>query len=138
MGTVIKFPRKGTFTNNSAPAKAATTAATPASPPVIKRRLSIGAKLKLLAVLFLKGVWTSVWFTLICLWPFLRIIVGIDLVFQGIRTLAYWNTPNVHAGWTFLLHFTAFVALTSLVAVFRPAAFRDVPPMHLPAKKKAS
>jgi hypothetical protein len=43
--------------------------------------------------------------------------------------------PNVYAGWTFLLHFAVFTALTYLVAVHRPRGFRDLTPQVLAAKK---
>lgn len=136
MGTVINFPTRGKGSNVSTPARPVPAPA-PAPAPAAKRRLTVGAKLKLLAVLLLKGVWASVWFAVVCLWPILQFVMGIDLLFQAIRTLAYWNTPNVHAGWTFLLHFAVFSALASFVVVFVPPGFRDKPPMH-ETRKKAS
>jgi Uncharacterized KleE stable inheritance protein len=136
MGIVINFPTKGDAEKASAVAQPARATAGPAPAPYLKteRTRSIGFKVKAMSLLLLKGVWASVWLVLVCTWPIARWIAGIDLCFQLIRTAYFWNTPNVYAGWTFLLHFAVFTAWTCLVGVHRPAGFRDLPPV-LAAKK---
>jgi hypothetical protein len=54
------------------------------------------------------------------MWPLLRWIVAYEVLWQLLRMLWYWNTPGVHAGWTFLLHFALLTALTYFVAVYEP------------------
>jgi hypothetical protein len=137
MGTVIDFPTKKDAANTSAVRQPAPAIAgrAPAPPLKSRRTNSAGFKIKAISRSLLKGLWASVWLVLVCLWPLARWIAGIDLCFQLIRTAYYWNAPNVHGGWTFLLHFGSFAALTYLVAVHRPAGFRDMAPMGVAAEK---
>jgi Uncharacterized KleE stable inheritance protein len=137
MGILIDFPTKKHAANTSAVTQPAPAIAGRVPPPPLKtqRTNSAGFKIKAMLLSLLKGLWASVWLVLVCLWPLARWIVGIDLCFQLIRTVYYWNTPDVHGGWTFLLHFTSFAALTYLVAVHRPAGFRDLAPMGVSAEK---
>jgi Uncharacterized KleE stable inheritance protein len=136
MGIVINFPSKGATAKGSAVAQPARATAGPALAPSLKtaRTRSIGFNVKAVSLVLLKGIWASVWLVLACLWLMGRWLAGIDLCFQLIRTAYFWNTPNVYAGWTFLLHFAVFTAWTYLVAVHTPAAFRDLPRV-LAAKK---
>jgi Uncharacterized KleE stable inheritance protein len=136
MGIVINFPTKGCAAKSSAVAQPVRATARPAPAPSLKteRTHSTGFKVKAISLLLLKGVWASVWLVLACLWLMGRWLAGIDLCFQLIRTAYFWNTPNVYAGWTFLLHFAVFTFWTYLVGVYRPAGFRDLPPV-LAAKK---
>jgi hypothetical protein len=138
MGTVIKFPTKRDAAKSAALALPAREIAAPPPAPFLKaeRTYSIGFKVKAIPILLLKGIWASVWLVLVSAWPMVRWIAGIDLCFQLIRTAYFWNTPNVYAGWTFLLHFAVFSALTYLVGVHRPAGFRDLAPVR-PAASKA-
>jgi hypothetical protein len=138
MGIVIDFPTKRDATKDSAVPLPARSIAGPVPAPslAIKRTTSTGFKVKTTSLALLKSLWASVWLVLVCLWPLVRWIVGIDLSFQAIRTAYYWNTPNVYeAGGIFLLHFVSFTALTYLVAIHRPAGFRDLAPLSLGAKK---
>lgn len=64
----------------------------------------------------LKGLWVVT----VLLWPFLKWIVALDCVFQLLRTAYYWDTPGVHAGWTFMLHFAVLTALTYFASVYKP------------------
>jgi len=43
-----------------------------------------------------------------------------DVMWQFIRMLCLWNTQGMHVEVTFLLHFSAFNALTYFVGVYRP------------------
>ncbi|MCU7927542.1 MAG: protein kleE [Candidatus Thiodiazotropha sp. (ex Dulcina madagascariensis)] len=62
------------------------------------------------------GLVQFVWIVLMLLWPFLRMVVLIDVAFQFFRMFYHWNTPGVHAGWTFLLHFAVLTVLTYVMA----------------------
>ena len=59
-------------------------------------------------------------FVVALVWPLLKWVVAIDVTWQFARMLYFWQTPGVHAGWTFLAHFAVLVALTYLVGVDRP------------------
>lgn len=61
-----------------------------------------------------------VWIITALLWPVLRWVVAIEAFLQMLRTMYYWNTPGMHAGWTFALHFAVLVALTYFVSVYKP------------------
>jgi len=81
------------------PTEAPAQAATPANDPAL-----------------LKGIWVVT----VLLWPFLKWIIALDCVYQVVRMMYHWNTPGVFAGFTFLLHFGAFVALTYFVSLYKP------------------
>lgn len=68
----------------------------------------------------LAGIVKTVWVVTVLVWPFLRWIVALDVMFQFVRMLWHWHTPGVHAGWTFLLHFVVLTALTYFVSVYKP------------------
>lgn len=72
---------------------------------------------------FFSGLGKVVWIAVVLLSPVLEKILSIDVFFQFIRVLYYWNTPSVHAGWTFLLHFGVLTALTCYVAFCQPKGF---------------
>jgi hypothetical protein len=137
MGIVIDFPTKRDAAKTSAVTQPAPAIAGVASAPSLKtqRTNSSGFTIKAISLSLLKSLWASIWVVLVCLWPLVRWLAGIDLCFQLIRTAYYWNNPSVYAGWTFLLHFASFTALTYLVAVHRPTGFRDLAPMGLAGKK---
>ena len=62
----------------------------------------------------------AAWIMTALLWPVGRWIGGLDVAWQFFRMLWYWDTPGVHAGWTFLLHFGVMAALTYFVGVYTP------------------
>ena len=66
--------------------------------------------------LLIKGIWVVT----VLIWPILKWVVSIDCVFKLIRAIYYWDTPGVHAGWTFMLHFGVLSALTYFVSVYQP------------------
>jgi hypothetical protein len=66
----------------------------------------------------------GVWVVIVLLWPLLQWIVSLDVLYQLLRTLYYWRTPGVYAGWTLVMHFTALTALTYFVSVYRPQGYR--------------
>lgn len=66
------------------------------------------------------AVLRGLWVVTVLLWPFLKWIVALDCVFQLLRTVYYWDTSGVHAGWTFMLHFAVLTALTYFVSVYKP------------------
>src|ERR1700740_1007308 len=131
MGILIEFPTKRDAAKTSAAAQP--TPAIARAPPArclkTQRTNPAHFKIKDVSLSLIKILWASIWVVLVCLWPLVRWLAGIDLSFQLIRTAYYWNSPSVYAGWTFLLHFASFTALTYLVAVHRPAGVRDLAPM---------
>jgi hypothetical protein len=60
------------------------------------------------------------WIVAVLVWPMLRWIVALDVVFQFLRMLWHWHTPGIHAGWIFLLHFGVLTALTYFVSLYKP------------------
>ena len=64
-------------------------------------------------------VW-FVWVATALVWPVLKRVLSIEVFFQFIRMIYYWDARGVHASWTFLLHFTALVAITWFVTVYKP------------------
>ena len=72
---------------------------------------------------FLTGLFGAVWLITVLLSPLLQWVLKYDVVFQLIRMLYYWNTPGMHAGWTFLLHFGAMTGLFCYVAFGKPKGF---------------
>lgn len=61
-----------------------------------------------------------IWVAVVLVWPVLKWIVSIEVFFQVVRTFYYWNNPEVHAGWTFLAHFSVLLILIYFVSVFKP------------------
>jgi hypothetical protein len=61
-----------------------------------------------------------VWICTVVVWPFLKWVISIDCVFKLIRMLYYWHTPGVHAGATFLLHYSVLILLTYFVRFYKP------------------
>lgn len=106
MSNIIKFPGGGV------PEPAVASRVT--GEPKPKGRLNAKGK----AVL--TGVWRAVWIVFVLIWPVLKWVVSIEVFFQLLRMMYHWNTPGVHAGWTFLLHFGGLTALTYLVAFYKP------------------
>ena len=104
MTNIIQFPTKG----NSPPA--------PDPPPSSLQPTPLdGAPGK--AILSLIKV---VWVVTVLVWPLLKRIVSIDVLFQLIRMVHHWGTPGVHGIWTFLLHFAVLTALTCFVSIYKP------------------
>lgn len=53
-------------------------------------------------------------------WPIVKWGMAFNCVYQFARALYYWNTPEMYAGWTALLHFAAFVGLFYFMASYKP------------------
>ncbi|WP_347990394.1 KleE stable inheritance protein [Methylomonas sp. AM2-LC] len=53
-------------------------------------------------------------------WTPIKWILSIDCFIQLLRTMYYWNTPDIHAGWVFLLHFSILTALMLFIASSNP------------------
>lgn len=62
----------------------------------------------------------GIWVFIVLVWPLLKWVISIDCVFQLARMMYHWNTPGVHAGFTFLVHFTVLTVLTYLVSIYKP------------------
>ena len=106
MSNIVKFPR-ASKPPAPEPVQPAAPAAAPAAPKAEGRGLVAG---------LVKFVWVAT----VLVWPVLKWVVSIEVFFQLLRTMYHWNTPGVHAGWTFLLHFGVLTALTYLVAFYKP------------------
>jgi hypothetical protein len=68
----------------------------------------------------LSGLVRAVWVTTVLVWPVLKWVLSIEVFFQLLRMFYHWNTPGVHAGWTFLAHFGALATITYFVALYKP------------------
>lgn len=70
------------------------------------------------------GVWAAlmrgVWVVTVLVWPLLKWVVSLEVLYQLVRMMIYWDTPGMHAGWTFLGHFAVLTALTYYVGVYKP------------------
>jgi hypothetical protein len=101
MTNIIQFPRQNKASIPIEPKVAA---------PVLKpEKPGMGAAL-------VKGIWV---FTVL-VWPLLKWIISIDCLFHLVRMMYYWNTPGMHAGWTFIVHFAVLTALTYFVSAYKP------------------
>ncbi|WP_395827988.1 KleE stable inheritance protein [Collimonas sp.] len=101
MTNIINFPRRAKPAIEDAPK-----AATPLPTPV---KAGIGA-----------AVLKAVWVVVVLVWPILKWVVALDCVYHLIRMMYHWNTPGIHAGVAFLLHFAVLTMLTYFVSVYRP------------------
>ena len=103
MATIIKFPQGDTF--KSTPGRGT---------------FKPGCDIKANAAALISGLWRLVWVLFVLIWPIVGWVFSVEVFFQLLRMFYYWNTPATHAGWTFLLHFSAFTVLTYLVAFYKP------------------
>ena len=110
MSNIIRFPRRPKLQQPEPPE---TSPPRPA-PPVPPQRAQ-AAKPGVIG-----WVVRVVWVLTAMVWPILKWIVSIEVFFKFVRMLWHWNTPGVHAGWTFLLHFAVLTALTWFVGVYKP------------------
>jgi hypothetical protein len=99
MTNIVKFPDAGQEPPAGGKQAAPRQADRPTSDPVVLKVL---------------------WVVTVLLWPLLKWVVALDCVFQLLRTVYYWDTPGVHAGWTFFLHFAVLTALTYFVSIYKP------------------
>lgn len=108
MSNIIKFPRNEEFKPVS-PVPVAT---------VNQDKLDKASDTKRNA--FVSGILKFVWIAVVLVWPVLKWLVSIEVLFQFIHMLYHWNTSDVYAGWTFLLHFAMLTALTYFVSIYKP------------------
>jgi hypothetical protein len=110
MTNIIKFPKIPREPPVAARQEMPKPAATARSPVFKWRR-------------FFSGLFGGIWLIITVLSPLLEWVLKYDVVFQLVRMLYYWNTPGMHAGWTFLLHFGALTFLICYVAFGKPKGF---------------
>ncbi|MGP5477602.1 KleE stable inheritance protein [Pseudomonas helleri] len=60
------------------------------------------------------------WFLVALVWPLLRWLLALDVVYQGFLMIFNWSNPESHAGWVFFLHFAVLVAFTIFVTSGKP------------------
>lgn len=104
MTNIIKFPHKANASAKIVP-----------EPPVLETPAPAAPRFSLL-----EAVVEAVWVVVVLVWPLLKWIIAIDVVFHLGRMLYRWKTPNDFAGWTFLAHFAVLVAFTYFVSVYKP------------------
>jgi uncharacterized membrane protein len=66
----------------------------------------------------------TVWIVALLLWPLIKFVGVICLMIQFVRMLYHWNTPGMHAGWTFILLFAGLAALNCYVAIYKPKGLK--------------
>lgn len=71
----------------------------------------------------------AVWAVTLVLWPLIRLVVIVDVMFQLARMAYHWNTPGMHAGWTVALHFGVAVLIQCYVGLYTPKGI-NLPPPH--------
>ena len=73
---------------------------------------------------WLKPIYRSIIFiiqiVLAIFWIPIKWILSIDCFFQLLRMMYYWNTPGIHAGWTFLMHFALLTTLMIFITSSKP------------------
>ncbi len=106
MSNIVKFPRA----RKPPSSKEEKIAAPPTTAPALK---STGRGL-------INGLVKFVWVTTVLVWPILRWVLSIITFFQFVRMIYHWDTPNVYAGWSFLVCFTVLTAITYFVSVYKP------------------
>lgn len=106
MTNIIKFPGVNDVLDAPDPP------GSPQEAPPSPRRLTTAA--------VANAVVRAVWVIAVLVWPVAKWVVSIDVFFQFLRLLYHWDTPGVHAGWTFVAHFTALTALTYFVSIYKP------------------
>ena len=74
---------------------------------------------------FFVGLIKIIWVPTVLIWPVLKWIVSIEVFFQFVRMFFLWNTPGAYPGWTFVIHFGIFSALTWFVSIYNP--MQDAP-----------
>lgn len=113
MSNIVKFPKA------LKPPAPVAEVVTPAPSPTTRTR---GLRRVLLGlVTFLDR---AVWIMTLLLWPVIKFVGVICLLIQFVRMVYHWNTPGMHAGWTFVLMFAALVAINCYVAIYKPKGLK--------------
>lgn len=76
-----------------------------------------------LAAIALPRIVYVVWITIVIIWPFLKWIIALDVLYQFCRALYFWSTPGMLAGWYALFHSGVFIAVTYFVEFYGPRKF---------------
>ena len=105
MTKIIQFPRRDS-----------STPITGLAPPVVQPKPLDGAGGRGVLSNLIKVVWVVT----VLLWPLMKWILSLDVLFQAARMIYHWITPDVYATWTFLLHLAVLVVLTSFVSLYKP------------------
>ena len=105
MSKIIPFPK--TFIPKAAPCPAPSVGIvrTPTANRQAPRAKREGSRL-------VRGLWMTV----VLVWPILKWVLAIDVLFKLIQAVVFWHEPGTHYGWLLLLHFGVLSALTYYVA----------------------
>lgn len=106
--TIIQFPVKA--------AKQAVTAV----PPTPFRPIGDQGKSASTGAKVARATVDIAWTVLMVTWPLLGRLLPLDIVFQLLRMLFYWETPGMHAGWTCMLHFGGYLSLYMFLVFHKP------------------
>jgi hypothetical protein len=74
---------------------------------------------------FFAGLIKIIWVPTVLIWPLIKWIISIDVLFQFVRMFYLWNTPGAYPGWTFAIHFGILTTLTWFVSIYNP--MQDAP-----------
>ena len=101
MSNIIKFPNDGN------PAKMCA---------VTNNKKAFDVRLKRTCDKIIRFIWVVT----VLIWPMLKWVLSIEVFYQFVRMIYYWNSANVQTGWTFALHFTILTAFTYFVSIYKP------------------
>ena len=71
------------------------------------------------------GLIKVIWVPIVIIWPILKWVISLDVLFQLVRMFVLWDTPGIYPGWTFGIHFGVLTALTWFVSIYNP--MQDAP-----------
>lgn len=66
-----------------------------------------------------KNLVDFIWVAIAFVWPFLKWVLNIEVFFRFIQMIYFWETPNITAGWTFIIHFSVLTAVYLFVSTYR-------------------
>ena len=107
MDNVIRFPMDRKPTPEAVPV-------TP--PPAVRYDKS-------LTRVIAEGTWAVIWMLIFFVWRIVRWPYAIFCVLQLVRMMIHWDTPGIHADWTFLGYFAVLVIGENFPLFFRPKVF---------------
>ncbi len=69
------------------------------------------------------GLIKIIWVPVVIIWPILKWVISLDVLFQFVRMFVLWDTPGAYPGWTFAIHFGVLTALTWFVSIYNPMQY---------------
>ncbi len=115
MAKIIKFPRVGAVSQMRDLASKTKAPSVPKLPPAFSRTTPTPWWRCILY-----GTDAAAWIMIVLLSPVWKWIAVIDMLFQLLKTMYYWDTPGAHAGWIAVLHIGVFLGLYFYVLFHKP------------------